>query len=144
MLTDHSITTFSISLRPLCFYLLRTEPQTLSNSMNDLTDGTLQKVILPHQSELEIQKASKLQHITVDAVANVLSFLSTPVCVIQSGLGDGRSQTLPGNSSLAQQNGIGDSSNETQLQRSPDGSEDGDYSQSKSRRINCGWAGCDI
>lgn len=37
------------------------------------------------------------------------------------------------NSSLSEQNGTGDSSSEIQSQRSPDGSEDGDSSQSKSR-----------
>ncbi|XP_040894862.1 liprin-beta-2 isoform X2 [Toxotes jaculatrix] len=69
----------------------RTEPQTLSSSMNDLTNGPSQK----------------------------------------SGLGDTRSQTLPVNSSLSEQNGIEGSSSEIQSQRSPDGSEDGDSSQRK-------------
>ncbi|KAM3625984.1 uncharacterized protein V6R79_020832 [Siganus canaliculatus] len=68
----------------------RVESQTLSSSMNDLTNGPL----------------------------------------VKDGL-DPRSQTLPVNSSLLEQNGTGDNSSETQSQRSPDGSEDGDSSQSK-------------
>ncbi|XP_051236414.1 liprin-beta-2 isoform X4 [Dicentrarchus labrax] len=74
----------------------RTEPQTLSSSMNDLTNGPLQK----------------------------------------SGLGDTRSQTLPVNSSLSEQNGIGDSSSEIQSERSPHGSEDGDSSQKKLEKVD--------
>lgn len=64
------------------------------------------------------------------------------ICVwfIQSGLGDTKSQMLPVNSSLPEQNGIRDSSSETQSQRSPDGSEDGDSSQSKCRHIS--YTGC--
>ncbi|XP_063738048.1 liprin-beta-2 isoform X2 [Eleginops maclovinus] len=69
----------------------RTDPPTLSSSMNDLKIGPLQKI----------------------------------------GLDDTRSQTLPVNSSLSEQNGSGDSSSEIQSQRSPDGSEDGDSSQRK-------------
>lgn len=71
------------------------------------------------------------------------SVFSICICVrfIQGGLGDTRSQTLPVNSSLSEQNGIGDSSTEIQSQRSPDGSEDGDSSQSKARHINSGYAG---
>ncbi|XP_061600346.1 liprin-beta-2 isoform X2 [Cololabis saira] len=50
----------------------------------------------------------------------------------KSVLGDSsRSPTLPVNSSLLEQNGLGDSSTETPSQRSPDGSEDGDSSQRK-------------
>ncbi|XP_019109818.1 liprin-beta-2 isoform X2 [Larimichthys crocea] len=74
----------------------RTEPQTLSSSMNDLTNGPSQK----------------------------------------SGLGDTRSQTLPVNSSLSEQNGIEDNSSEIQSQRSPDGSEDGDSSQRKLDKVD--------
>ncbi|XP_073320594.1 liprin-beta-2 isoform X2 [Pagrus major] len=74
----------------------RTEPQTLSRSIDDLTNGSLQK--------------------------------SDP--------GDTRSQTLPVNSSLSEQNGIEDSSSEIQSQRSPDGSEDGDSSQRKSEKVD--------
>lgn len=57
----------------------------------------------------------------------------------QSPLGDTRSQTLPVNSSLSEQNGAVDSSSEIQGQRSPDGSEDGDSGQSKSINVssNC-------
>ncbi|XP_041849525.1 liprin-beta-2 isoform X2 [Melanotaenia boesemani] len=72
----------------------RTEPQTLSSSMNNITNGHLPK----------------------------------------SGLGDCRSQTLPANSSLLEQNG--DSSTEIQSQRSPDGSEDGDCNQRKLERVD--------
>ncbi|XP_070692335.1 liprin-beta-2 isoform X2 [Pempheris klunzingeri] len=74
----------------------RTEPQTLSSSMNDLTNGPLEK----------------------------------------TGQGDTRSQTLPVNSSLSEQNGAGDSSSEIQSQRSPNGSEDGDSSQRKLERVD--------
>ncbi|XP_078106377.1 liprin-beta-2 isoform X2 [Sander vitreus] len=74
----------------------RTEPQTFSSSMNDLTNAPLQK----------------------------------------SGLDDTRSQTLPVNSSLSEQNGSGDSSSEIQSQRSPDGSEDGDSSQRKLEKVD--------
>ncbi|XP_026234615.1 liprin-beta-2 isoform X2 [Anabas testudineus] len=49
----------------------------------------------------------------------------------KSGLGDIRSQTLPVNSSLSEQNGIRDSGSEMQQQQAPDGSKDGDSSQSK-------------
>ncbi|XP_035484936.1 liprin-beta-2 isoform X2 [Scophthalmus maximus] len=69
----------------------RAEPQTLSSSMNDITNGPSQQI----------------------------------------GLGGTRSQTMPVNSSLSEQNGIGGSSSEIQSQRSPDGSEDGDCSQRK-------------
>ncbi|KAF3686353.1 Protein tyrosine phosphatase receptor type f polypeptide-interacting protein-binding protein 2 [Channa argus] len=44
---------------------------------------------------------------------------------------DTRSQTLPVSSSLSEQNGIRESSSEIQRQKSPNGSEDGDYSQRK-------------
>ncbi|KAM9366580.1 liprin-beta-2 [Symphorus nematophorus] len=54
----------------------------------------------------------------------------------KSGLADTRSQTLPVNSSLSEQNGIGDSSCEIQSQRSPDGSEDGDSSQRKLEKVD--------
>lgn len=68
---------------------------------------------------------------------HIYSFLLSQGCVwfwfIQSDPGDNRSQTLPVNSTLSEQNGAGDSSSEIQSQRSPDGSEDGDSSQSKSR-----------
>ncbi|XP_039651823.1 liprin-beta-2 isoform X5 [Perca fluviatilis] len=74
----------------------RTEPQTFSSSMNDLTNAPLQK----------------------------------------SGLDDTRSQTLPVNSSLSEQNGSEDSSSEIQSQRSPDGSEDGDSSQRKLEKVD--------
>ncbi|GAA6235190.1 liprin-beta-2-like isoform X3 [Lates japonicus] len=74
----------------------RTEPQTLSSSMNDLTNGPSQK----------------------------------------NGLGDTRSQTLPVNSSLSEQNGIGGSSGEIQSHRTPDGSEDGDSSQRKLEKVD--------
>ncbi|XP_071344332.1 liprin-beta-2 isoform X3 [Trachinotus anak] len=74
----------------------RTEAQTLSSSMNDLTNVPSQK----------------------------------------SGLDDTRSQTLPVNSSLSEQNGIGGSSSEIQNQRSPDGSEDGDSSQRKLEKVD--------
>ncbi|XP_076593634.1 liprin-beta-2 isoform X1 [Chaetodon auriga] len=79
----------------------RTEPQTLSSSMNDLTTGPLQKC----------------------------------------SLGDTRSQTLPVNASLSEQNGIADSSGENQSQRSPDGSEDGDSSQRKLDRVDDSTSG---
>ncbi|XP_018523549.1 liprin-beta-2 isoform X1 [Lates calcarifer] len=74
----------------------RTEPQTLSSSMNDLTNGPSQK----------------------------------------NGLDDTRSQTLPVNSSLSEQNGIGGSSGEIQSHRTPDGSEDGDSSQRKLEKVD--------
>ncbi|XP_035806675.2 liprin-beta-2 isoform X2 [Amphiprion ocellaris] len=74
----------------------RTEPQTLSSSLNDLTNGHSHK----------------------------------------DGLGDTRSQTLPVNSSLSEQNGTGDSTTEIQSQRSPDGSEDGDSSQRKLEKVD--------
>ncbi|XP_029284392.1 LOW QUALITY PROTEIN: liprin-beta-2 [Cottoperca gobio] len=74
----------------------RTEPQTLSSSMNDLTNGPLSK----------------------------------------SGAHDTRSQTLPVNSSLSEQNENGDSSSEVHSQRSPDGSEDGDSSQRKLEKVD--------
>ncbi|KAL3065361.1 hypothetical protein OYC64_015519 [Pagothenia borchgrevinki] len=74
----------------------RTDPSTLSSSMNDLKIGPLQK----------------------------------------NGLDDSRSQTLPVNSSLSEQNGSGDSSSEIQSQRSPDGSEDGDSSQRKLEKVD--------
>ncbi|XP_029953075.1 liprin-beta-2 isoform X2 [Salarias fasciatus] len=67
----------------------RMDPQTLSSSMNDITNGHQQK----------------------------------------SGLGDTRSQTLPTSSSLMEQNGTDDSNSENQ--RSPNGSEDGDSGQKK-------------
>ncbi|XP_037605404.1 liprin-beta-2 isoform X6 [Sebastes umbrosus] len=79
----------------------RTEPSTLSSSMNDLTNGPLQK----------------------------------------SGLDDSRSQTLPVNSSLSEQNSSGDSSSEIQSQRSPDGSEDGDSSQRKLEKVDDSTSG---
>lgn len=72
-------------------------------------------------------------------------FFCICICVwfIQIGLGDTTSQVLPVNSSLPEQNGIRDSSSETRSQRSPDGSEDGDSSQSKSRHITTsGYTGC--
>ncbi|XP_038557922.1 liprin-beta-2 isoform X2 [Micropterus salmoides] len=72
----------------------RTEQQVLSSSMNDLTNGPLQK----------------------------------------SGPGD-RSQTLPVNSSLSEQNGIGDSGSEIQSKRSPEGNEDGDSNQRKLEKV---------
>ncbi|XP_049904979.1 liprin-beta-2 isoform X6 [Epinephelus moara] len=53
----------------------------------------------------------------------------------QSGLDDTRSQTLPVNASLSEQNGSRDSS-EIQSQRSPDGSEDGDSSQRKLEKVD--------
>lgn len=74
----------------------RSEPQTLSSSLNDLPNGHSHK----------------------------------------GGLGDTRSQTLPVNSSLSEQNGIGDSTSEIQSQRSPDGSEDGDSSQRKLEKVD--------
>ncbi|XP_023008602.2 liprin-beta-2 isoform X8 [Maylandia zebra] len=49
----------------------------------------------------------------------------------KTGPSEMRSHTLPVNSSLSEQNGIGDSSSEIQSQRSPAGSEDGDSSQRK-------------
>ncbi|XP_042358950.1 liprin-beta-2 isoform X2 [Plectropomus leopardus] len=73
----------------------RTEPHTLSSSLNDLPNGPLQK----------------------------------------SGLDDTRSQTLPVNSSLSEQNESRDSS-EIHSQRSPDGSEDGDSSQRKPEKVD--------
>lgn len=54
----------------------------------------------------------------------------------KSGLGDTRSQTLPVNSSLSEQNEPGESSSEIQTQRSPDGSEDGDSNQRKLERVD--------
>ncbi|KAF3832554.1 hypothetical protein F7725_026219 [Dissostichus mawsoni] len=54
----------------------------------------------------------------------------------KNGLEDTRSQTLPVNSSLLEQNGSGDSSSEIQSQRSPDGSEDGDSSQRKLEKVD--------
>ncbi|XP_039994286.1 liprin-beta-2 isoform X2 [Xiphias gladius] len=54
----------------------------------------------------------------------------------KGGLGDTKSQTLPVNSSLSEQSGIGGSSSEIQSQRSPDGSEDGDCSQRKSEKVD--------
>ncbi|XP_029353616.1 liprin-beta-2 isoform X2 [Echeneis naucrates] len=52
------------------------------------------------------------------------------------GVGDTKSQTLPMNSSLSEQNGTGSSSSEIQAQRSPDGSEDGDSSQRKLEKVD--------
>ncbi|XP_044203482.1 liprin-beta-2 isoform X1 [Thunnus albacares] len=49
---------------------------------------------------------------------------------------DNRSQTLPVNSSLTEENVIGDSGSEIQSERSPDGSEDGDSSQRKLERLD--------
>ncbi|XP_037835802.1 liprin-beta-2 isoform X3 [Kryptolebias marmoratus] len=69
----------------------RPEPQTLSSSMSDITNGHLPK----------------------------------------NDLDDSRSQTLPTNSSLLEQNGMGDSSADIQSQKSPDGSENGDCIQRK-------------
>ncbi|XP_071385104.1 liprin-beta-2 [Centroberyx affinis] len=77
----------------------RTEPQTLSSSMNDLPNGPAQKFL-------------------------------------QSGTADTRSQTLPVNSSLVEQNGNRDSSSDSQSHRSPDGSEDGDSSQRKTEKVD--------
>ncbi|XP_059180028.1 liprin-beta-2 [Centropristis striata] len=54
----------------------------------------------------------------------------------KSVLDDTRSQTLPVNSSLSEQNGSGDSSSEIQSHRSPDGSEDGDSSQRKLEKVD--------
>ncbi|KAK5935174.1 hypothetical protein CgunFtcFv8_020559 [Champsocephalus gunnari] len=54
----------------------------------------------------------------------------------KNGLDETRSQTLPVNSSLSEQNGSGDSSSEIQSQRSPDGSEDGDSSQRKLEKVD--------
>ncbi|CAK6954950.1 liprin-beta-2 [Scomber scombrus] len=71
----------------------RTEAQTLSSSLNDLTNGPSQK-------------------------------------------SDTRSQTLPVNSSLTEENVIGDSGSEIQSERSPDGSEDGDSSQRKLEKVD--------
>lgn len=71
----------------------RTEAQTLSSSMNDLTNGPSQK-------------------------------------------SDTRSQTLPVNSSLTEENVLGDSGSEIQSERSPDGSEDGDSSQRKLEKVD--------
>ncbi|KAM9410255.1 liprin-beta-2 isoform 3-T4 [Pholidichthys leucotaenia] len=49
-------------------------------------------------------------------------------------VGDARSQTLPVKSSLPEQNGVGDNSNEAESLRSPDVSEDGDSGQ-KSEKV---------
>uniref|UniRef100_A0A3Q3N4V9 PPFIA binding protein 2a n=1 Tax=Mastacembelus armatus TaxID=205130 RepID=A0A3Q3N4V9_9TELE len=75
----------------------RIVPQSLSSSMNDLSNGPSQK----------------------------------------SGLSDTRSQTLPVNSSLSEQNGMGrDISSEIQRQTSPDRGEDGDSSQRKLEKVD--------
>lgn len=73
-----------------------------------------------------------------------LALFSVCICVrfMQNGLSDPRSQTLPTNSSLSEQNEIGDSSSEIQSQRSPDGSEDGDSSQSKSKHTKSSFTQC--
>ncbi|KAM6943604.1 LOW QUALITY PROTEIN: liprin-beta-2 [Xenentodon cancila] len=75
----------------------RAEPETLSSSLDDITNGHSPKSVLGDNS---------------------------------------RSQTLPLNSSLLEQSEVGDSSLETQSQRSPDGSEDGDSSQRKLERVD--------
>ncbi|KAM9764927.1 liprin-beta-2 isoform 2-T2 [Menidia menidia] len=54
----------------------------------------------------------------------------------KSELCDSRSQTLPVNSTLSEENGSADSATEIQSQRSPDGSEDGDFSQRKLERAD--------
>ncbi|KAM4597279.1 liprin-beta-2 isoform 1-T1 [Fundulus diaphanus] len=74
----------------------RTEPQTSSISLNDITNGHSPKFL-------------------------------------RGGLGDSRSQTLPVNSTLLEQE-IGDA--DSQSQRNPDGSEDGDSCQRKSERAH--------
>lgn len=61
---------------------------------------------------------------------------------IQSVLCDTKSQTLLVSSSQPEQSGTTDNSSETQSQRSPDGSEDGDSSQSKSRNITSLYTCC--
>lgn len=66
-------------------------------------------------------------------------FLSVSVWFIQSSVNDPRSQTLPVISSLLAQNGVGGSSSEIHSQRSPDGSEDGDSSQSKCKNIKSSY-----
>ncbi|KAM4744742.1 liprin-beta-2 isoform 2-T2 [Anableps anableps] len=75
----------------------RMELQTLSSSLNDITNGHLPKFL-------------------------------------HGGLGDGRSQTLPVNSTLLEQNEIGDT--DIQSQKNPDGSEDGDSCQRKLERAH--------
>lgn len=57
------------------------------------------------------------------------------VCFLQGGLGDSKSQTLPVKASLSEQTGTGGTS--TEIQRSPDGSEDEDSSQSKFKLLVC-------
>ncbi|KAF6731099.1 Liprin-beta-2 [Oryzias melastigma] len=52
----------------------------------------------------------------------------------KGGLGDSKSQTLPVKASLSEQTGTGETS--TEIQRSPDGSEDGDSSQSTLERAD--------
>ncbi|KAM3876743.1 liprin-beta-2 [Diretmus argenteus] len=74
----------------------RTEPQTLSSSMNDLPNGPSEK----------------------------------------SGHADTRSQTLPVNTSLLEQNGDRESSSDSQSHRSPDGSEYGDCSKRKTEKVD--------
>ncbi|XP_047219518.1 liprin-beta-2 isoform X4 [Girardinichthys multiradiatus] len=75
----------------------RIEPQTLSSSLNDITNGHSPKFL-------------------------------------HGGLDDGRSQTLPVNSTLQEQNEIGDADIESQ--KHPDGSEDGDSCQRKLKKAN--------
>lgn len=54
---------------------------------------------------------------------------------LKNGLDEAKSQMPPVNAPPPEQNGNRDSSSDTQSQRSPDGSEDGDSSQSKSQHI---------
>lgn len=57
---------------------------------------------------------------------------------LKNGLDEAKSQMSPVNAPPPEQNDNRDSGSETQSQRSPDGSEDGDSSQSKSRHISYG------
>ncbi|XP_034385387.1 liprin-beta-2 isoform X3 [Cyclopterus lumpus] len=59
----------------------------------------------------------------------------------KSGLDDPRSQMLPVNSSLSEQNVSGDSSSEIQSHKSLDGSEDGDSSQRKFEKVDDSTSG---
>lgn len=60
------------------------------------------------------------------------SFSVLPFCVfMKNDAEDSKCQTLPANSSPPEHNGIRDSSSETQSQRTPDGSEDGESGQSR-------------
>lgn len=103
-------------------------------------------VFLVHAWEVRMFSFAQYMILKIDIFTVIIFSFCICVWFIQNGLDDTRSQTLPVNSSLSEQNGSGDSSSEIQSQRSPDGSEDGDSSQSKSRFINSSytwwWIAC--